>query len=401
MKDKQSNEPLRKKLKLYEEMLQTFPISICRFLPKTNIITFVNDTYCKYFNMNKEDLIGYSFFELIPKEEHKKIKKHFNSLSKKKPLMISENIVHTPKGPRWQKWKNQALFDKSGKIIEYQSIGEDITEQKLAEEALRESEEKFRTFMETASDLMFIANKDTLFTYANKTMAETLGYSKGELLGMPITKLFVEKNQTDVKQKIKDAIEKEKISFEESWLTKNGKVIHGELKIVGIFDSAGKLSGGRGIFRDMTAYKKTQQILLEQKKNLEQKNIALKELLEHIELEKKNKENNTKINIEKILFPLLEKLKTKNVLHSYVDLLDSTMNELNSAFGLKIADKMLKLSDREIEVCNMIKNGLTGKEIAKLLNISFPTVETHRKNIRHKLDIKNKDINLTTYLKRL
>ncbi|MHC4453627.1 MAG: helix-turn-helix transcriptional regulator [Planctomycetota bacterium] len=60
---------------------------------------------------------------------------------------------------------------------------------------------------------------------------------------------------------------------------------------------------------------------------------------------------------------------------------------------------LLRFTAKEIEVCNMIKNGLTSKEIASLLNISFLTIEKHRVNIRRKLGIINKDINLTSFLK--
>ena len=55
----------------------------------------------------------------------------------------------------------------------------------------------------------------------------------------------------------------------------------------------------------------------------------------------------------------------------------------------------------ESMIANLIKNGIASKEICSMLNISFKTVETHRNKIRRKLDILNKDINLTTYLKTL
>ena len=67
----------------------------------------------------------------------------------------------------------------------------------------------------------------------------------------------------------------------------------------------------------------------------------------------------------------------------------------------KISRKMLGLTQREIEICNMIKSGLTSKEIARVLNVSYRTVETHRNNIRNKLEITKKGINLITYLKSL
>ena len=77
------------------------------------------------------------------------------------------------------------------------------------------------------------------------------------------------------------------------------------------------------------------------------------------------------------------------------------LEELTSSFGRKITEKSVRLTPREIEICNMVKGGLTSKEISNLLNISRQTVEKHRKNIRHKLGISNKDINLTSFLQKL
>jgi DNA-binding CsgD family transcriptional regulator len=58
----------------------------------------------------------------------------------------------------------------------------------------------------------------------------------------------------------------------------------------------------------------------------------------------------------------------------------------------------MKLTPRETEVCSMVKNGLTSKEIARNLNIALHTVEKHRRNARSKLALDNKSINLRTYL---
>jgi DNA-binding NarL/FixJ family response regulator len=86
----------------------------------------------------------------------------------------------------------------------------------------------------------------------------------------------------------------------------------------------------------------------------------------------------------------------------YVQLLQKNLQELTSSFGVKLIDKKAKLTSREIEICNMVKNGLTSKEIACLLNVSLRTTEKHRYNIRKKLCISNnKDINLNSFLKTL
>ncbi len=61
----------------------------------------------------------------------------------------------------------------------------------------------------------------------------------------------------------------------------------------------------------------------------------------------------------------------------------------------------MELTPREIEICDMIKNGISGKGIAGIINISHGTIERHRNNIRRKLGIKNRKINLSSFLKTL
>ncbi len=86
---------------------------------------------------------------------------------------------------------------------------------------------------------------------------------------------------------------------------------------------------------------------------------------------------------------------------NYAQLLQNNLQELASSFGVSLNKEENKLTAREIEVCNMIKNGLTSKEIASISNSSLRTTEKHRSNIRKKLCIVNKKTNLSSYLKRL
>lgn len=143
---------------------------------------------------------------------------------------------------------------------------------------------------------------------------------------------------------------------------------------------------------------KVEEELLVQKEALEQKNMALREILEQIEIEKQKIKDNVAANAEEVLLPALDKLKIKGAATKHLAIIKDNLKDLASSFGKTIGEKRFKLTPREIEICNMIKGGMTSKDIANLQNLSLQTVEKHRSHIRKKLGISNKDYNLTSYL---
>ena len=154
-------------------------------------------------------------------------------------------------------------------------------------------------------------------------------------------------------------------------------------------------------FETLQALKQSQKELAEKAIALEEKNTALRELIANIELDKKDFKDRITANIEQVLLPSLDRIRLKSDDAAYVDQHRQALEDLTSAFGRRITDVRHKLSPREIEVCNLVKNGLTSKEIASLLKIAVHTVEKHRRTARSKLNLANKGINLRTYLNSL
>jgi DNA-binding NarL/FixJ family response regulator len=136
---------------------------------------------------------------------------------------------------------------------------------------------------------------------------------------------------------------------------------------------------------------------------LQQKNIALREVLTQIEAEKAEIQKQVIANVDTLLMPVLRKLRknSSNLEKQHLDLLEQNVRNLTSEFGARVSGKAARLTPRQIEICNMIKGGMTSKEIAEILFVSLRTVETHRNEIRKKLGISQKKTNLTTYLQSL
>ncbi len=140
--------------------------------------------------------------------------------------------------------------------------------------------------------------------------------------------------------------------------------------------------------------------LLEQSLLLEQKDAAIREILSQYRDERKRIETLVQSNIDHLIRPIIEKIKEIGdpSVDQHVKLLEANINEITTQFGNRISSSMLNLTRREIDICNMIKNGFSSKQISQALTVSTRTIETHRNSIRKKLDIAGKKVNLTTYL---
>jgi len=133
---------------------------------------------------------------------------------------------------------------------------------------------------------------------------------------------------------------------------------------------------------------------------LQETNAALRTVLTRIEDEKQSIYKNMQSNVEKILMPILHALTLEVPImqRKYVDLLRTNLEELASPFINHLSRKFLSLTPTEIKICSMIRNGLRTKEIAQIQGVSMATINRHREHIRQKLEITNKEINLTTFL---
>ena len=105
-----------------------------------------------------------------------------------------------------------------------------------------------------------------------------------------------------------------------------------------------------------------------------------------------------------LMLPCLEKLSRSRLSQqqkTYVELLKSHIQKITSPLIRQLSSKHLGLTPTEIRVASLIKNGKTTKEISELLYLSEHTVIFHRDNIRSKLGLKGKKINLQSYLQSL
>ncbi|MGD9189161.1 MAG: response regulator transcription factor [Desulfobacteraceae bacterium] len=141
--------------------------------------------------------------------------------------------------------------------------------------------------------------------------------------------------------------------------------------------------------------------LEDQTRDLEEVNAALRVLLKQREADKTELEERIVGNFRELVRPLLEKLKTSGLndrQKAFVEIAENELNNILAPFLRKVSTGHLKLTPTEIQVANLVKHGKSTKEIAHLMHLSVKTVQVNRNNIRRKLGIINKKVNLRTYL---
>ncbi|MGM0454450.1 MAG: PAS domain S-box protein [Thermodesulfobacteriota bacterium] len=150
-----------------------------------------------------------------------------------------------------------------------------------------------------------------------------------------------------------------------------------------------------------TSLRQKEEELRQNSMNLEETNTALKILLKQREQDKEELEEKVLANVKELVMPYIEKLKscqmdTKG--KTYLEILESNVEDIVSPYLKKLSACYQNFTPMQIQVADMVKAGKSTKEISELLNISDRAVEFHRNNIRNKLGLKNRKLNLRSYL---
>ena len=140
---------------------------------------------------------------------------------------------------------------------------EDITERKRAEEALRESEERYRTILENIEDGYYEVDLPGNLTFFNDSLCRMLGYSRDEMIGMGNQQYTDEENRKKLFQAFKEVYKTGEPTkgFDWKMFRKDGKELFGEVSVSLVKDSKGQPIGFRGIARDITERKQAEEAL--------------------------------------------------------------------------------------------------------------------------------------------
>ncbi len=284
-----------------------------------------------------------------------------------------------------------------------QELEQAESKSKQVDRTLLESEEKYRHLSEGTYEAVVWHDKGQIIE-ANEQYYEMFDYKPEELAGKDAISL------TATLDSIKFMREQMFLGYlgpyEVVGLKKGGTEFPMEIRVKNM-KYKGKTARMAAI-RDLTerkqmedALKLREKQLEDQTQHLEEVNIAMKVLLKKREEDKIELEKKVLINVKELVFNYLDKLK-KSGLESrqktYVDIMESNLQDIVSPFLLRLYNQYNNLTPSEVQVAELIKQGKTSKEISELFNLSPRTIESYRDNIRKKMGLKNRKTNLRTHL---
>ncbi|MFX1511912.1 MAG: PAS domain S-box protein [Promethearchaeota archaeon] len=225
------------------------------------IIVDINTTFVKMFGYEREELIGKNGIDLIILPEYRDILREKISIGYNKPYEIKcqrkdDTILPVEIEAREVQYKEKTLRVASVR---------DITERKKAAEALRQSEEKYRTILEAVEDGYYEVDIAGNFTFFNDSMCRLLGYSEDEMLGMNNRDYMDAENAKKVYEIFNRIYRTGEPKKAFHWkITRNdGTSAFIEASISLIHDSTGQITGFRGVVRDVTERIQTEEALHE------------------------------------------------------------------------------------------------------------------------------------------
>ncbi len=330
------------------------------------------------------------------------------------PLILGENTGKThiwefqnKVDNRWYRCIDRAIAWPDGSTVRYE-MAIDIHEQKQTEEALRESEEQYRSLVESSEEVVAIVNSEGVYSFINHKGSENLGGQPEDFIGKTMYDLFprdiADRQLSNVRSVIRSG--KRRVYENKTRLQEEERWYH--TVITPLKSNRRNPDSALVIALDITERKQAEDALREREKqletqaaNLEEVNAALKVLLKRREKDEREFEEKVLLNVRELVEPYLEKLKDgglNNNQKMYLDILETNLNDIVSPFSRILYLRYYNLTPSEMQIAALVRHGKTTKQIANLLNLSTRTVDTHRLRIRTKLGIRNKKSNLRSHL---
>jgi PAS domain S-box-containing protein len=374
--------------------------------------TFFNEGLLRITGYPREEMLGLNNRRIVDEFNNRKVFKVFNQvyLTGVPAHAFDWECIRKDGTRRFVEVSVTLKRDSSGKPAGFMGIARDITERKLAERALRESEERYRTIIENIQDGYYEVDLDGNYTFFNEGLLRITGYPREEMLGLNNRRIVDDLNNRKVFQVFNQVYLTGVPAHAFDWecIRKDGTRRFVEVSVTLKRDIYGKPAGFMGIARDITERKRYQAELeakeneLKQKnRSLEDANTALNVLMKKVEEHRNVYEEALRDNLNKVAMPYLQRAKEKIKDKAAVEqlrLLEDSLSSIFAPYAHSLAAEFPRLTSSEIDVANFIVQGKRTKEIADVLNVTPKAIEVHRNNLRRKFGLTNQKAGLRAHL---
>ncbi len=369
----------------------------------------VNRAFCDMTGYTKEDLIGKTPPSLLPDTADAALNQQIiEALNGNSDMSLFET--------GWQH-KNGTVFpvevclavlqnadgDDNGIVATVRDISRRVHAEKeaLAAKAFLES-----VFI-NASEGMYVTDSLGNFIMVNQAFCDITGYAQEELIGRYVPSLLPFDPVLTFKEYDLDTVSMHDdfSRFETRWQRRDGRNFFVEVRLAVLKNANGEDDGLVGIVCDTTARKSMEDALearvRERTASLEEMNKALTVLLRGREEDKKTLEEKILANLSELVFPYLEKLKTSRLDErqlSSLSIIEANLKDILAPFALRASGRNHALTPSELRIANLIKQGMTSKDIAQITGLSTRTIDHRRESIRNKLGITDRKTPLSSYL---
>lgn len=283
---------------------------------------------------------------------------------------------------------------------------------------LGQSEARFRLTFEQAPVGIIHGDLAGRIRLANRRISELFGYDPGDpdFLNLRLWECTHPDDYWTV-ERFKKLLtgELEDYTVEKRYFRRDGSLWWANVRCCMARDLGGKPCHFIVIVEDISQRKLAEAALKRAHEDLEAKvaertaeleaaNTALKVMLNHRAEEKKELEAKVNASVAQLVTPFIERLLASGLgpdQRALAEAVRSGVNEISSPFARRLSSKLVGLTPKELEVARLVREGKGSSEIAQVLAISENAVAFHRQNIRAKLGLKKKRLNLCTYLRQM
>ena len=318
---------------------------------------FLNDATCEFFGKPRQELLGTDSRVLIhPEDLELSVQAIRKAAVTRQPIEGFVNRQVTPMGMRAVEWNASPFFDEDGRYAGIQMTGRDITQRKQMEEALRESETRYRLLAENTSDLIWTMDLGLRYTYMSPSVTHMRGYSVEEIVGSTVAETMTPASLEAARKTLAEELAMERMEqkdlqrsrkLELEMYCKDGSTIWTEMNMKFLRDSDGNPVGILGVTRDISERKRAEEEREKLNAELEVRAItdSLTDLYDHAHFYQR----------------LAEEIdRSKRYKHGFaVMMMDvDDFKRFNDSRGHQAGDEMLRL------VAECIRSGLRRSDIA-------------------------------------